>query len=81
MSNNGGFINIPIEQFTFYDKKIIDKLYDETDPKSLSSVDYLNLPVTEAYKNNKERIEREEREKKEKEVETVEGEKAAEKTA
>jgi hypothetical protein len=56
-------IDIPLEQFKFCDKDIIDRLYEDCKPDFADTQTFLKLEPTEAYKNNKERIAREEREK------------------
>lgn len=40
---------------------ILDSLYEETNAVVLSNEDFLNLPVNEAYKKNKELREKEEK--------------------
>jgi hypothetical protein len=56
-------IDIPLEQFKYCDKSIIDKLYEESETETLNKDDFLKAEPTEAYKNNKLRIAREEKEK------------------
>jgi hypothetical protein len=52
------YIDIDLSRFDYSDAKILDDLYLETPIHASNDEDFFNLPVSDAYKNNKERIER-----------------------
>jgi hypothetical protein len=58
----------PLENFQYLTKDILTELYKESELTApLGTTDFLNLPVTDAYLNNPERIARVEKEKRERE--------------
>ena len=52
------YIDIDLSRFDYSDAKILEDLYLETPIHAPNDEDFFNLPVSENYKNNKERIER-----------------------
>ena len=52
------YIDIDLSRFDYSDAKILEDLYLETPLHAPNDEDFFNLPVSENYKNNKERIER-----------------------
>jgi hypothetical protein len=52
------YIDIDLSRFDYSDAKILEDLYLETPIHAPNDEDFFKLPVSENYKNNKERIER-----------------------
>jgi hypothetical protein len=47
--------NINLEKFKFYDKNILDKLYEETPIQVMTAEEFNNLPLNDKYKETKEK--------------------------